>query len=127
MLLETILTSTVVAAVISAITSVLVESKKRERELELLEQRLRADFQLDRERVRTEFMAEQVARKLLQSPKYKKRSFRVIHRRLKGFEEDELRKILVRAGAVSFDRTHADTDEGLEFWGLLDRNQEAID
>jgi len=58
-------------------------------------------------------MAEQVARELLSFERWSKRSFAAIKRRLGGFEDDELRKILVRAGAVRF---HGDHEE--ELWGL---------
>ncbi len=85
------------------------------------EKRLRRDFELDRERVRTEFMAEQVAKELLESEQWEKRTFEVIKKRLGGFEDDELRKILVRAGAVRFEGRG---DE--ELWGLLSRNRSAL-
>lgn len=82
----------------------------------LQERKLRAELERERERVRTEYMAEQVARRLLTHEAWTKRSFAEIRRRLSGFEEDELRKILIRAGAVRFGR---DDDE---LWGLLERN-----
>lgn len=71
--------------------------------------------------LRTEFMAEGVARVLLQNERWKKGSFEEIKKRLGGFEDDELRKILVRAGAVRFEG-----DGGKEFWGLIVRNKEAF-
>jgi hypothetical protein len=83
------------------------------------ERRLRRDFELDRDRLRTEFMAERVARKLLESEKWKKRSFLEIEKRLGGFEDNELRKILVRAGAVRFEGDN-------ELWGLLSRNTDDL-
>ena len=85
------------------------------------ERRLRREFELDRERLRTDFMAEQVARHLLESERWKKRRFSAIRRRLGGFEDDELRKILVRAGAVRFM-----SKTGEEAWGLLSRNRDAL-
>lgn len=88
--IETIVASMITAA-LTALATFLIQ-----------ERRLRRDFELDRDRLRTEFMAEQVARKLLESETWKKRSFKEIKKRLGGFEDDELRKILVRAGAVRF-------------------------
>lgn len=67
--------------------------------------------------LRTEFMAEQVARSLLENPRWKKRSFGEIKKRLGGFEDNELRKILVRSGAVKFEAS-----DGEECWGLISRN-----
>jgi hypothetical protein len=59
------------------------------------ERKLRADL-------RTEVMAEEAVKQLLKSPQWRMRSFDEIKRRTGGFEDDELRKILVRAGAVRF-------------------------
>ena len=68
--------------------------------------------------LRTEFMAEKAARALLESEKWSKRSFDAIKKRLGGFSDDELRKTLVRAGAVRFE-----SDGGEELWGLIARNR----
>ena len=63
-------------------------------------------------------MVEQVAKALLQKEKWRKRSFEEIKKRLGGFEDDELRKTLVRSGAVQFDGK-----DGTELWGLISRNE----
>ncbi len=76
----------------------------------LQERRLRTEL-------RTEFMAEQAARNLLENPRWQKRSFAEIQKRLGGFEEEDLRRLLVRAGAVRFYGT-----DGQELWGLLRRH-----
>jgi hypothetical protein len=78
------------------------------------ERKLRRDFQL-------EFMAENAARLLLESEKWQMRSFAQIKARLGGFEDDELRKVLVRAGAVRFKGQNEE-----ELWGLLKRNKETL-
>jgi hypothetical protein len=49
------------------------------------------------------------------------RTFDTLGRHLGGFRDDELRKLLLRAGAVRF----FDKD-GKEFWGLLNRNWEEL-
>jgi hypothetical protein len=85
------------------------------------ERKLKHDFELDREKVRTEFIAEQAAKQLLESEKWQKRSFEEIQKRLGGFEENELRRILVRAGAVRFMG-----NEDKELWGLLTRNKDTL-
>ena len=78
---------------------------------------------LQRERLRTElkleFSTETAIRELLSDPHFKerKRSFAAIRRRLAGFEDDDLRKHLIRAGAVSFRKRGVTGDEG-ELWGL---------
>jgi hypothetical protein len=74
-----------------------------------------------RTELKTEFMAEAAARRLLLSPKWKKRSFDEIRRRIGGFEDPELQKILVRAGAIRF------TDkDGNELWGLIEKNEDDL-
>jgi hypothetical protein len=57
-----------------------------------------------------------VARELMMDSQWRWRSFEVIKHHLGGFDDNELRKILVRAGAI---RTKS--DDGKEVWGLLDR------
>jgi hypothetical protein len=66
-----------------------------------------------------EFASEYFARQLMQDRNFQLRSFEVIKYHLGGFEEDELRKILVRAGGIRFESTG-----GNEMWGLLSRNRE---
>lgn len=78
------------------------------------ERKLRRDHKLDR-------MAENAACKLLEAEDWKMRSFEQIKARLGGFDDDELRRVLVRAGAVRF----RDQD-GKELWGLLKRNPTAL-
>lgn len=71
--------------------------------------------------LRTEFMAEQVVRKLLLHESWKMRSFLAIEKRLGGFEQDELRKLLIRSGAVRFENTN-----GEEMWGLIEKNKDKL-
>jgi len=109
-MLTTVLTSIITAfgtAIITTLASFLLQERK-----------MKFEFA----RIRTEFMAEQVARQLLEHEKWKRRSFRAIKYRLGGFDDDELRKILVRSGAIRFE----DRDSKEEFWGLIQRNQDAL-
>ena len=101
-MIETVVTSLVVAAITSIATYMIQERK------------LKAEL-------RTEFMAEQAAKKLLESPNWDKRSFDEIKKRLAGFEDNELRKILVRSGAVSFEG-----ENGKELWGLISKNEDRL-
>lgn len=75
-----------------------------------------------RKEFKTEFMAERAVRKLLMHKKWKQRSFEEIEKKLGGFEPEELRKLLVRSGAVRFYGSVADK----EFWGLISRNKDAL-
>ena len=101
-MLTTIITSAITAIITGLVT------------FALQERRLKSEL-------RTEFMAEQAARELLKNKNWKKRSFEEIKKRLGGFEDDELRKILVRSGAVKFIAT-----DGKELWGLLSRNKDEL-
>jgi hypothetical protein len=101
-MLETIITSILVALVTSLATYVIQERK------------LKAEL-------RTEFMAEQAAKLLLENPQWEMRSFNEIKKRLSGFSDNELRKILVRAGAVCFEG-----EDGGELWGLISRNESSL-
>jgi hypothetical protein len=79
-------------------------------------------LKLAREQHRTEFMAEETARDLLSHKGFTDRSFEALQRHLGGFEDDELRKILVRAGAMRVYR-----DDGSEWWRLVSRMEEFIE
>ena len=98
--------TTILTAAITALITGLITFSLQERKLKT--------------ELRTEFMAEQVARLLLENENWKKRSFDEIKRRLGGFEDNELRKILVRSGAVKFDAPDK------ELWGLISRNIEDL-
>jgi hypothetical protein len=82
-------------------------------------------FRIQEERLKkelkTEFMAEKVAKDLLSDNRWKQRSFNAIKNRLGGFEDNELRKILVRSGAVRFE-----SSSGEELWGLINNNKSEL-
>ena len=75
-----------------------------------------------REQYKTDFMAEETARHFLSHKSYTDRSFDTLHKHLGGFTDDELRKILVRAGAIRNYR-----EDGSEWWRLLSRMDEFIE
>lgn len=75
-----------------------------------------------KEQFKTDFMAEETARHFLSHKSFTDRSFDVLKKHLGGFSEDELRKILVRAGAIRTFR-----DDGTEWWRLLSRMDEYIE
>jgi hypothetical protein len=87
----------------------------------LQKHRTAADLRIALEAVKTEHIAETTARYYLNHKGYRDRSFEHLSRRLGGFEGNDLRKILVRAGAVRYLRT-----DGSEWWRLLSREAESI-
>ncbi len=82
---------------------------------------LRNELLRVREENKIEFQAEQTALHFLSHANYTDRSFETLQKHLGGFDDNELRKILVRAGAI---RTYR--DDGSEWWRLLSRNDEYI-
>ena len=78
------------------------------------ERKLRKEYQLHDS-------AEGVARELLSDTKWRLRSFKVIRHHLGGFEDNELRKVLVRCGSIRFK-----SRSGEELWGLIDRNRDRL-
>jgi hypothetical protein len=84
-------------------------------------QQLGHQLKILREQYKTEFAAEETAMHFLSHESYTDRSFEVLKKHLGGFEDDELRKILVRSGAVRVFR-----DDGSEWWYLLSRTDERI-
>jgi len=74
------------------------------------------------EQHKAEFMAETTARHFLGHRSYTDRSFETLRNHLGGFSDDELRRILVRAGAIRVFR-----EDGTEWWRLLSRMEEYIE
>ncbi|NML43742.1 hypothetical protein HHL11_08275 [Ramlibacter sp. G-1-2-2] len=85
-------------------------------------QQLQNQLRVLQEQHKVEFMAEETARHFLSHKSYTDRSFDTLRKHLGGFEDDELRKILVRAGAIRVFR-----DDGSEWWRLLSRMDEYIE
>lgn len=84
-------------------------------------------FSLNKEKYKRETMAESAARKLLSHKGYTDRSFRAISVLLGGWDEkpDDLRQILVRAGAIRIYR-ESHQGEKEEYWYLLSREKERV-
>jgi hypothetical protein len=99
-----------------------IQEKQTKRDLQLQEERLRAEL-------RTEFMAETAIRKLLSHPDWQRRSFNAIKRAMgssptgAAFEDNELRKLLIRSGAVCFWHGQGGREE---YWGLIERNEDKL-
>lgn len=74
---------------------------------------------------RLEDSAEKAISNLLNHPDWTKRTFTSISDKIGGFEDDELRKLLVRSGAVRFYVKNA-SGEKVEHWGLISRNKDHL-
>lgn len=86
----------------------------------LQKDRASTDLRIALDAIKTEHMAETAALYYLNYKGYTDRSFKMLKIRLGGFEDNELRKILVRAGAVRYIR-----EDGSEWWRLISRIEEA--
>lgn len=75
-----------------------------------------------REQHKVEYMAETTVRHFLSHKSFTDRSFDTLRNHLGGFNDDDLRKILVRAGAMRVYR-----EDGTEWWRLLSRMDEFIE
>lgn len=96
---------------------------KVDRDLAILQRRFNEE--LAEQKVRLEnkaiFAAEEAAVRFLNFEGYPSRSFHFIRHRLRGFDDSELRQILVRSGAVQFTG-----EAGEERWGLWERNKQLV-
>ena len=83
----------------------------------LQKQKFEHEFKILQENNKTEFIAESTIKQFLMDENYTDRTFSKIEKHLGGFEPDELRKLLVRSGAI---RIYNENNE--EFWRLLKEN-----
>lgn len=109
---ETILISGI-SAIIGGLISFFLQNIKHKQEMQKL-------FESNK----TEFMAEKTARYFLSHKTHIERSFVTLKQHMGGFDDDELRRILVRAGAI---RVFRDGNEKDEWWRLLSRQEEYFD
>lgn len=84
--------------------------------------RASTDLKIALEAGKTEHMAERAVRHFLSHKGYTDRSFKLLQQRIGGFEDNDLRKLLVRAGAVRYIR-----QDGSEWWRLIERQGEVIE
>jgi hypothetical protein len=78
---------------------------------------------LERAKLKTQYRAEAAIRQLLLHKRFRQRSFEQIQFRLPGFDPDELRQLLIRAGAV---RIRDESGQNRELWGLVKRNAHVL-
>jgi hypothetical protein len=118
-----------VVSIIAAFTTSVVTLKAVNKRALVDEKLARLKGEIDRELAaqkvwldnQPSFAAERVANVLLNDSEWTVRSLGIIKHHLGGFEDDELRRILVRAGAIRW----LDAD-GQEVWGLLSRNRDLL-
>ena len=113
--------SGVFSAIVSGLVAIVVAYLAGHWDTRRQTTQLKNDIELQQRRLeeelRTEKMAEAAIRELLIRAEAK-RSFTRIKARVGGFEDDELRRLLVRSGALRYEG-----QGGLELWGLRERNE----
>jgi hypothetical protein len=83
---------------------------------------LLVQWRLFRRQYRMELSVEAAVRRLLQHRKWRLRTLKTIKHHIGGLDDDELRKTLLRAGAVRFE-----DKDGIEVWGLIERVQDLLE
>jgi hypothetical protein len=107
-MLETVLAWVVWPALISGVVAWITAQKT----ISFNQEKLRREFQL-------EFATEAAINVLLADGNDSMRSFSKIKHHLPGFNDDDLRRHLIRAGAVCF----TNPSSGEELWGLLEKHR----
>jgi len=108
-------TSEIITAIISAIVSSCIAVFSANITVRSQIKRLEREYKL-------EYQTERIVRQLLGHPKWKLRTFKAIKYHVAGFEDNDLRRILIRVGAIRFEDA-----QKVEIWGLLSRNKDLID
>jgi hypothetical protein len=103
--------SAVVPAIVAIVTAIVTAGITARSQFKNQQAKLREELKL-------EYSVETSIKQLLGNQGWELRSFAEIARHLRGFEDNELRRHLVRAGAIAFNRRK----DGQEMWGLLERN-----
>jgi len=104
-----------IGLLVGAVGTYLVTKRTNETNRAIALERLRAENQLSD-------AASESLRELLSGPEWELRSFDAIKKHLRGFEDNELRRLLVACGAVSFDQRGS----GKDLWGLRLRNADKL-
>jgi hypothetical protein len=110
--LGTTLIASGVAVVVSVVSALITSKQQTAR----FDHEMRQQRELLQTQHRTELMAEAAIHAMFfENERWPRRSFDAIRERLGGFEDDELRKLLIRSGAVRRE------SNGKEWWGLRER------
>lgn len=108
--------STVIAALVAALASMVVARHAAAAAAAAQFEKLKREFLL-------EHQSEQLVRRLLQHQAWSRRSLSAIKRHIRGFDDEALRQILIRAGAIRFS---INPNPDKEFWGLVERNEHEL-
>ena len=100
-----------VGAGLGAAVTYLAAKRNNETNLAIAREKLQVENKLEVE-------ACKALREMLLLPEWQLRSFEAIKKNVRGFSDEELRRLLVSSGAVSFD----ERETAKELWGLRERN-----
>ncbi|WP_101757262.1 hypothetical protein [Oceanicoccus sp. KOV_DT_Chl] len=105
---------------ISALISALIALIVSRRNSDAAENRFKTELEQAERKLRSEFALEhslENAIQTLMSKGFALRSFSLIRHHIRGFEDDELKQLLVKSGCICFK-----VIKGKEYWGLLSEN-----
>jgi hypothetical protein len=100
---------------VGGIISYQLQKARFRQDLVLQKERFEHELSLLKEENKTDNVAEETIRYYLADEGHLMRSFKHLSTKIAGFEEDELRRLLVRAGAVRFLRN----EDKEEMWCLV--------
>lgn len=100
---------------VGGVISYQLQKARFKQDLILQKERFDQELLLLREENKTDNVAEETIRYYLDHEGHLMRSFKHLSTKIAGFEEDELRRLLVRAGAVRFHRN----EDKEEMWCLV--------
>jgi len=107
------LIASILASLISAFISVYIARKRTEKEVSLAEQKLRHEYKKE--------LTVEIAVRQLMKKGFSLRSFSLIKYHIRGFEDAELKQLLLRSGCICFR-----VISKVEYWGLLEENQKLL-
>lgn len=118
------ITDTTLATILASLVSALIALVVARRNSDAAEYRLKQELQHSEARLRNEFAMEHTlerAVRTLMEKGFALRSLSLISFHLRGFDDDQLRQLLIRSGCICFK-----VIRGVEYWGLLEENKHLL-
>ena len=109
-------------AVVTALVTALIAIRLQQHQLKVEHAKVNIALEKLQREHSLSYEAEKVVHALLSDEQWPLRTFKTLQRHLGGFDEDELRRILVCSGAIRFITKESNT----EVWGLLERNRDRL-
>lgn len=109
--------SSLLGVTVGGIVSYKLQKTRFKQDIAIQKERFDHELKLLKEENKTENVAEDTIRYYLKDDGHLQRTFKHLSTKIAGFEEDELRRLLVRSGAVRFHKK----EDNEEMWCLVER------